>query len=116
MPVPPAVARKHNSKLCGPRRNAVPGHLSPKLQLFSNFEYHLHNANPLKSIMKKIPEVTLLFWMMKICVTTLGETAGDQLAHTMQVGYAVSSPIIIGFFFATLTGQLAAKRYISVLY
>ena len=66
--------------------------------------------------MKKIPEVTLLFWIMKICATTLGETAGDQLAQTMQVGYAVSSLILIGFFFATLAGQLAAKRYIPALY
>lgn len=47
--------------------------------------------------MKKIPEVRLLFWIMKICATTLGETAGDQLAQTMKVGYAVSSLILIGF-------------------
>jgi len=66
--------------------------------------------------MKKIPEVTLLFWVMKICATTLGETAGDQLAQTMKVGYGVSSLILIGFFVATLLGQLAAKRYIPALY
>ena len=66
--------------------------------------------------MKKIPEITLLFWIMKICATTLGETAGDQLAQTMKVGYAVSSLILIGFFLATLVGQLAAKRYIPALY
>ena len=66
--------------------------------------------------MKKIPEVTLLFWIMKICATTLGETAGDQLAQTMKVGYAVSSLILIGFFFVALAGQLAAKRYIPWLY
>ncbi|RYU79276.1 COG4705 family protein [Hymenobacter persicinus] len=66
--------------------------------------------------MKKIPEVTLLFWVMKICATTLGETAGDQLAQTMKVGYAVSSLILIGFFIVVLIGQLAAKRYIPALY
>ncbi|MDQ2794054.1 MAG: hypothetical protein M3Y12_08605 [Bacteroidota bacterium] len=66
--------------------------------------------------MKKIPEVTLLFWVMKICATTLGETAGDQLAQTMKVGYAVSSLILLGFFLATLVGQLAARRYIPALY
>ena len=66
--------------------------------------------------MKKIPEVTLLFWVMKVCATTLGETAGDLLAQTLKVGYAVSSLVLIGFFLATLAGQLAARRYIPALY
>lgn len=65
---------------------------------------------------KKIPEVTLLFWIMKICATTLGETAGDQLAQTMKVGYALSSLILIGFFIVVLVGQLAARRYLPALY
>ena len=38
----------------------------------------------------KIAEVTLLFWIMKICATTLGETAGDHLSMTLNVGYAIS--------------------------
>lgn len=66
--------------------------------------------------MKKIPEVTLLFWVMKICATTLGETGGDLLAQTLNVGYGVSSLLFIGFFLVTLAGQLAAKRYIPALY
>ena len=66
--------------------------------------------------LKKIPEVTLLFWATKICATTLGETAGDQLAQTMKVGYGVSSLILIGFFIVVLLGQLAARRYIPALY
>ncbi|WP_217278669.1 hypothetical protein [Hymenobacter sp. BRD67] len=66
--------------------------------------------------MKKIPEVTLLFWIMKICATTLGETGGDLLAQTLNVGYAISSLLFIGFFLVTLLGQLAAKRYIPALY
>ena len=66
--------------------------------------------------MKKLPEITLLFWIMKICATTLGETAGDLLAQTLNVGYAISSLILIGIFFVTLLGQLAAKRYIPALY
>ena len=37
------------------------------------------SANAVEELMKKIPEVTLLFWIMKICAITLGETAGDQL-------------------------------------
>lgn len=66
--------------------------------------------------MKKVPEITLLFWIMKICATTLGETAGDLLSQTLNVGYAISSLLLIGVFLATLTGQLLAKRYIPVLY
>lgn len=64
----------------------------------------------------KIAEVTLLFWIMKICATTLGETAGDLLSMTINVGYAVSSIILLSFFLVTLIGQLYAKRYIPTLY
>ena len=66
--------------------------------------------------MRKIAEVTLLFWIMKICATTLGETAGDLLAQTLNVGYGVSSAILIGVFFVVLIGQLAVNRYIPALY
>ena len=64
----------------------------------------------------KIPQITLAFWVMKICATTLGETAGDLLSMTLDVGYAVSSLILIGLFAATLAGQLAARTYHPFLY
>ncbi|MBA2248940.1 MAG: hypothetical protein H0W12_01970 [Chitinophagaceae bacterium] len=67
-------------------------------------------------ILKKIPEITLLFWITKITATTLGETAGDLLSMTMNVGYAISSIILIGFFFVTVTAQLIVKHYIPTLY
>lgn len=66
--------------------------------------------------MKKVPEITLLFWVMKICATTLGETAGDLLAQTLNVGYGLSSLILIGFFVVVLLLQLRAKRYVPALY
>ena len=66
--------------------------------------------------MKKIPEITLLFWVMKICATTLGETGGDLLAQTLHVGYGLSSLLFIGFFLVVLAGQLLAGRYIPALY
>jgi uncharacterized membrane-anchored protein len=53
---------------------------------------------------------------MKICATTLGETAGDLLAQTMKVGYAISSAILLGFFFVTLTIQLFSKKYHPIIY
>lgn len=66
--------------------------------------------------MKKIPEITILFWIMKICATTLGETAGDLLSMTMNVGYAVSSMILISIFLITLIIQLLSKRYNPIIY
>lgn len=66
--------------------------------------------------MNKLPAITLSFWIMKICATTLGETAGDLLSLTMNVGYAVSSVILLSFFFATLNVQLATKKFHPIIY
>src|SRR5580692_1215413 len=72
--------------------------------------------NALVNGASKIPQITFAFWVMKICATTLGETAGDLLSQTLNVGYAVSSLILIGFFFVTLVAQLMTKRYHPFLY
>lgn len=64
-----------------------------------------------KATLSKIPAVTLLFWVMKICATTLGETGGDLLSMTLKVGYGASSLILIGAFFVLLFIQLLVKRY-----
>ncbi|WP_448124429.1 COG4705 family protein [Pseudomonas veronii] len=66
--------------------------------------------------MNKLPEITLAFWAMKICATTLGETAGDLLSMTLNVGYAISSMILISAFLITLGLQLFSKSYNPVLY
>lgn len=66
--------------------------------------------------MNKLPQITAFFWIMKICATTLGETAGDLLSMTLNVGYAVSSMILIGVFLATLATQLISKSYNPLLY
>jgi uncharacterized membrane-anchored protein len=66
--------------------------------------------------MKKLPQITIYFWIMKICATTLGEMAGDLLSMTMNVGYAVSSIILIGLFVIALVSQLISKKYHPVLY
>lgn len=66
--------------------------------------------------MKKIAEITLLFWVMKICATMLGGTAGDLLAQTLNVGYGLSSLILIGVFLVLLVAQLAVSRYLPALY
>lgn len=66
--------------------------------------------------MKKLPQITLCFWIMKICATTLGETAGDLLSMTMNIGYAASSLILVSIFVITLLMQLMAKTYQPFLY
>ena len=66
--------------------------------------------------MNKLPQITLAFWVMKICATTLGETAGDLLSMTLNVGYAMSSLILISVFVLTLITQLMAKTYKPLLY
>ncbi|HCE9325984.1 TPA: hypothetical protein ACQTXZ_002966 [Pseudomonas aeruginosa] len=66
--------------------------------------------------MNKLPQITLAFWVMKICATTLGETAGDLLSMTLDVGYALSSLILLGAFLATLLAQLRSERYNPWLY
>ena len=66
--------------------------------------------------MHKIPEITLCFWIMKISATTLGETAGDLMSMTLNIGYAVSSMILIGVFVIALVLQLLSKTYNPLLY
>lgn len=66
--------------------------------------------------MSKLPAITISFWIMKICATTLGETAGDLLAQTLKIGYGTSSLILLGFFFITLAIQLFSKRFHPLIY
>jgi uncharacterized membrane-anchored protein len=66
--------------------------------------------------MSKLPQITLFFWIMKICATTLGETAGDLLSMTLKVGYGISSLILVSCFLISLFTQLNAKKYHPILY
>ena len=66
--------------------------------------------------MNKVAQVTLYFWIMKICATTLGETAGDLLSMTLNVGYAISSLILISLFLLSLVSQLRTKTFHPLLY
>ena len=66
--------------------------------------------------LNKLPAITIWFWIMKICATTLGETAGDLMSMTLNVGYAISSMLLLSFFFVTLFIQLSSKKYHPVLY
>lgn len=64
----------------------------------------------------KVAQITLLFWVMKIIATTLGETLGDFIAQTLDLGYLVGIGITFLFFLAALLLQLNAKKYIPAFY
>lgn len=66
--------------------------------------------------LSKVPLVTLWFWIVKICATTVGETGGDALSMSLNLGYAVSSLIFLAFFIVTVTAQISAKRYHPAIY
>ncbi|MFV5690826.1 hypothetical protein ACM55K_02240 [Flavobacterium sp. LT1R49] len=66
--------------------------------------------------MSKLSQITLSFWIMKICATTLGETAGDLLSMTLDIGYAMSSVVLLCFFFVTLSIQLLSKEFNPIKY
>ncbi len=66
--------------------------------------------------MNKVAQVTLYFWIMKVCATTLGETAGDLVSMTLNVGYALSSVILLSLFLGTLALQLLSDRFHPVRY
>jgi len=69
-----------------------------------------------KSVMKKLPEVTLAFWIMKIAATTLGETAGDLFSQTLKFGYFLTTIALFLIFLLTLVVQLRSSRYNPFFY
>jgi uncharacterized membrane-anchored protein len=73
-------------------------------------------AGAVTDVLSKVPQVTLAFWIIKILATTVGETGGDALSMTLNLGYAVSSLIFLGFFCVTLAAQITSKQYHPVFY
>ncbi|WP_213279517.1 hypothetical protein [Chryseobacterium indologenes] len=64
----------------------------------------------------KVAAVTLLFWLMKIVATTLGETLGDFISMTLNLGYVVGILVTLAFFILILSVQLRVKKYIPAVY
>ncbi|WP_454692685.1 COG4705 family protein [Achromobacter aloeverae] len=64
----------------------------------------------------KVPEVTLGFWLIKIAATTLGETGGDAVSMSMNLGYLVGTGIFAVIFVAAVTAQIRAKAFHPLLY
>lgn len=66
--------------------------------------------------LSKVPRATLAFWVVKVLATTLGETGGDALSMTLDLGYAVSTLIFLAFFLVTLFAQLRSSHYHPLYY
>jgi len=70
----------------------------------------------IRFVMRKLPHITLMFWVLKIVATTLGETGGDLLAQTLQVGYLVSTLIFFALLLVAVVFQLKAGRFHPAIY
>ena len=66
--------------------------------------------------LSKVPAVTLTFWVIKILATTLGETGGDSVSMSMNLGYVIASIIFLGVFAVLVATQVAAKSFHPFLY
>ncbi len=67
-------------------------------------------------MINKVPRVTLLFWIIKVFATTVGETAADFLATSLRFGLANTSYLMSGVFLIALLVQLSLKKYVPGVY
>ena len=72
--------------------------------------------NTIEHALTKVPEVTLLFWIIKIVATTLGETGGDAVSMSMRLGYLVGTAIFAAIFLIAVFAQIRAERFHPFLY
>jgi uncharacterized membrane-anchored protein len=73
-------------------------------------------AGEVRPATSKVPQVAIAFWIIKIAATTLGETGGDALSMTMNLGYLLSTAIFMACFIAALAVQISAKKFHPFLY
>lgn len=66
--------------------------------------------------LSKVPELTLIFWIIKIAATTLGETGGDAVSMSMNLGYLVGTAIFAVIFLVAVAAQIKARRFHPFLY
>lgn len=72
--------------------------------------------NSTENALGKVPETTLLFWIIKIAATTLGETGGDAVSMSMNLGYLLSTAIFSAVFLVAVFAQIKAKAFHPSLY
>ena len=72
--------------------------------------------NTSENTLTKVPEITLMFWIIKIAATTLGETGGDAVSMSMGLGYLLGTAIFAAVFLIAVIGQIRAKGFHPFLY
>ncbi len=73
--------------------------------------------NPtVKTCLGKVPEVTLTFWVIKVIATTLGETAGDAVTMSMNLGYLIGTAIFAAIFLVAVSAQIEVKKFHPFLF
>ncbi len=70
----------------------------------------------LEAALTKVPEVTLVFWIIKILATTLGETGGDAVSMSMNLGYLIGTAIFAAVFMIAVIIQIRAKQFHPLVY
>lgn len=76
----------------------------------------LHTSATRRTLLNKVPEVTLWFWIIKILCTTVGESLADYVNVNLGVGLVPTAVIFTVAFAAVLTAQMRAARYVPALY
>jgi uncharacterized membrane-anchored protein len=66
--------------------------------------------------LSKVPEVTLVFWIIKIAATTLGETGGDTVTMTLKWGYLAGTALFVSLLIGLVAAQIRAKKFHPFLY
>ena len=66
--------------------------------------------------LSKVPQITLLFWIIKIAATTLGETGGDAVSMSMNLGYLIGTAIFAAVFAVAVLAQIKARKFQPLLY
>ena len=66
--------------------------------------------------LSKVPELILIFWVIKIAATTLGETAGDAVSMSLNLGYLIGTAIFAAIFLVAVIIQIKAPRFHPVIY
>ena len=67
-------------------------------------------------LFNKVPEITIIFWVIKIMSTTVGETGADYLAVHVGLGANVTAAIMVALLIAALIGQVRSRRYVPWIY
>lgn len=77
---------------------------------------NIDHTSSMSQALSKVPELTFIFWLIKILATTLGETGGDAVSMSMNLGYLVGTGIFAVIFLIAVVAQIKAEKFHPFLY